>query len=407
MNIQELLQKKPICYVTWDIERALGLSLHTPGYFIITNATSFAKKVAAGHSNVLLIESAELLTTSELLAHEQSVSFIKKHSCSVLVFKNNKHKEHLCTQHGLRLCMPKAQLADSIEQKLGQSQLLDGVVPMVPSEIRVVEDLQWKGEPFVLQYNVGHTGNGTLLLDSADKLKEIQMQFPKREVRVSQFIDGPTFAGNAVVAEDALLVGSMQYQITGHSPFTTNHFATVGNDWGVTTRFVDQSIQDRYDELVIAIGEKLQSLGWRGAFGVDCILDPDTSTLYVVEINARQSASVVYESELQRNSTGEGLTTFEAHVLALLGISLQGKTLIPVTYGSQLVMRIVDEQNIPDAMLLEKQLDDEPVSVMIYPENHIKDLEILRIKTNESVMSDHNQFSSLGKQIIAQLQKVL
>ena len=54
------LQGTSVVYITRDIERALGLSLDTPGYTIISNATDFAKSVASTRNNVILIDSEDV-----------------------------------------------------------------------------------------------------------------------------------------------------------------------------------------------------------------------------------------------------------------------------------------------------------------------------------------------------------
>ena len=71
--------------------------------------------------------------------------------------------------------------------------------------------------------------------------------------------------------------------------------------------------------------------------------------MYLIEINARQPASAVFESKLQgMRSDLEGarrsdlwVTTFEAHMAALLELPYQGETLVPVASGKRTVNRIV------------------------------------------------------------------
>ena len=85
--------KSPIIYVTRDIERALGLALSnveglpldTPGYFIISNFTPFAKRVARGRKNVVLVKEEKMLDTYELLqwaAVNNAFDFAKKRDSS-------------------------------------------------------------------------------------------------------------------------------------------------------------------------------------------------------------------------------------------------------------------------------------------------------------------------------------
>src|SRR3989338_6155503 len=98
--LTDKLRDQPIIYVTHDIERALGLSLNTSGYHIITKSTPFGKTVAKNNPNVLLIESNELLDTHELLTSTETIEFIKKlKNPRILVFKNTKVIEKICAEH--------------------------------------------------------------------------------------------------------------------------------------------------------------------------------------------------------------------------------------------------------------------------------------------------------------------
>ena len=69
IELKKRLKSSPIIYITRDIERALGLDLNTPGYFIISNSTPFGNSIAKGKKNVLLIKEKKQLDTRELLQH--------------------------------------------------------------------------------------------------------------------------------------------------------------------------------------------------------------------------------------------------------------------------------------------------------------------------------------------------
>ena len=71
-SLIEKLSAQPIVYITRDIERALGLELDIPGYYIISNNTEFAKSVAKDRTNILLIEEEKLLDTWQLMENKQS-----------------------------------------------------------------------------------------------------------------------------------------------------------------------------------------------------------------------------------------------------------------------------------------------------------------------------------------------
>lgn len=320
-----------IVYITRDIERALGLPRETPGYFIITNESPFAKR-------------GESLDTHELLALKETAAFLEKlREPKILVFKNTPQIERIAGERGWRLLNPSAELSARVEEKISQIMWLGELERfMPPHRVAVVKDISWDGTPFILQFNHAHTGLGTLHIKTPADLRRVQEQFPDRPARVMQFISGPVFTNNNVVARDAILVGNINYQITGIAPFTDNPFATIGNDWGFMKRYLSEIHVEEYQKIATLIGKKLRADGWKGLFGIDVIVDSTSGALYLLEINARQPASTTYESQLQEKSLQSskfGMTTFGAHISALLGHDLSSASLIPIDDGAQIFIR--------------------------------------------------------------------
>lgn len=356
-----------IVYVTREKERALGLAEGTPGYFIITNILPFVKE-------------GTQLDTHELLSLPETVDFFAKlDNPKILVFKNTPRIERICADRGWQLLNPSAELSARVEEKISQIAWLGELERFMPPpgyagrhRVTVVKDISWDGTPFILQFNHAHTGLGTLHIKTPEDLRRVQEQFPDRPVRVTEFISGPVFTNNNVVASDATLVGNINYQITGLAPFTDNPFSTIGNDWEFAKRHLTSDQKTAYREIATLIGEKLREDGWKGLFGIDVIVDEQSGKVYLIEINARQPASTTYESQLQRAS-GQNLesrmTTFEAHIAALLGQSLAGRSLISIDDGAQIFFR-----------------------------NSKQDI-VRRIQVSESLMAAHGVLNERGRQI--------
>src|SRR6185295_8622412 len=135
-------------------------------------------------------------------------------------------------EQGWKLLNPPAVLAEKIENKISQiSWLGDLAKYLPPHKVEIMKDIQWAGEPFILQWAHGHTGEGTVLVRSEADIATLRHKFPDRRTRATSFIYGPSFTVNVVVGHDKILPGNINYQITGAEPFTTNAFSTVGNDW--------------------------------------------------------------------------------------------------------------------------------------------------------------------------------
>ncbi|MES2216157.1 MAG: hypothetical protein V4481_02580 [Patescibacteria group bacterium] len=234
--------EKPLIYITRDIERALGKQPDA-NYRIITNRTPYAESIQKLYPAwTTLIESAEMLDTSDLMEHEVTLETLSRVKADVLVFKNNSRIESIAKTHGWNLLNPRAALAEKVENKITQVEWLGklGDEWLPPHKIQTAKEIIWNKEPVIIQWAHGHTGDSTILINTPQELKAVQEKFPERLARVSTYIYGPSFTVNVVVAPDKILVGNISYQITGMPPFTESAFATVGNDWSVPLDFLTE-----------------------------------------------------------------------------------------------------------------------------------------------------------------------
>ena len=400
-----------IFYLTRDIERALGAP-RLPDFFIISNATPFAKQIAAGYDNVFLVNEGRLLDTRELLectAVRQHISNLTKDP-HIVVFKNTSLIEQTCKTQGWELLNPPAAVADMVEQKISQVDWLGDLQKYLPlHSIAVSEEVSWDSEPFILQFNRAHTGSGTVYIETETQLRQVQQQFPHRPVRVTKYISGPMLTNNNIVTSDHVIVGTINYQITGLAPFTDNRFATIGNDWGVVSQLLTDAQRAAYVEIATAVGEKLRHDGWRGAFGIDVALETASGKLYLIEVNARQPASLTYESYLQQFSPGcflqnvKQLNAFELHITALLEQDIQQKYSIGVQDGAQIILRQPMNGQTWELETLEKiasRLRKLGLKLVLYT-NTKPGSDALRIQSLQSIMESHNSFNDVGKNILA------
>lgn len=395
------LENKQIIYVTRDIERALGLYLDTPGYFIISNFTDFGKKITEKRTNIVLIEDPEQLDTWQLLKHPQVVDFINKQSNpNLIVFKNTLQIEKTCQENNWHLLNPPAELSNRVEEKISQLEWLGELKKYLPGyAVDACKNIEYAGQPFILQFNRSHTGSGTMLIESAEQLEEIKTKFPNREVRTADYTEGPLFTNNNIVTNSDILIGNISYQITGLKPFTDRKFATIGNDWGVVKNILNPEQIEQYKTMAREVGEKLKADGWQGAFGIDVVVD-SAGKLYLVEVNARQPASTSYESKLQQTSElrtpNSELSTFEAHLASLFNLDLSNYNLIEINDGAQIIQRVTKE--IP--YLPEPKIGRNVDFTYIKYNNTKPESDLLRIQVPYSFMKTHNELNNNGKQMI-------
>jgi hypothetical protein len=427
-ELHKALSLRPVLYITRDIERALGIPISTKNYFIVTNSSPFAKQVAKGHKNVVLIAKKKVLDTHELLSDPRTKQLLKKTNGRVMVFKNTTQIEKICAANGWQLLNPKAELANRVEQKLSQLQWLGPLRKYLPPhKVMKCKELSWplnnnrtieQYNNYIIQFNHAHTGLGTILVESQKQIGELKNKFPNREVRVTQFISGAVFTNNNVVWGKKILCGNINFQITGLKPFTDQPFATVGNDWAFAHRALNAKQltrpqrqqaglhggREQFKQIATDVGKRLMKDGWKGLFGIDIIMDEKTGRIYLLEINARQPASTTFESQLQENKKStkqkNKVTTFEAHVASLVGLKPNGYSLIPISDGAQIVQRVIaSDQRERGNPLAIKKLRNSGFNVIEY--NNTKPGEdLLRIQSTRGIMKNQGEFNEVGEKII-------
>lgn len=387
-----------IIYVTRDIERALG-KLPENDYYIITNKTPYAIEIQKQYThNVFLIDSNEILDTYDLLVLPEVQEIISRLGTNILVFKNTIHIEQFCAEKKWNLLNPSAELSEKIENKISQIKWLGEMSNLLPShKILEVKDIVWDKNPFILQWSHGHTGYGTILVSNEDILKDLKDKFPYREAKVTDFIKGPMFTINIVVAEKETFLGNISYQITGMLPFTNNPFSTIGNDWSVPHTILTESQIENIEEIARKISQKMRADGWKGLFGIDVIYDEERDLLHLIEINARQPASTTFESELQTILLSLGIkgnTVFETHIASLLNLPIT-LSIIPINDGAQILQRVVEK---PINFNTQKLIDAGFKVIKYINKKNNEDL--LRIQTTLGIMETHNKFNGRGKEIV-------
>lgn len=403
MNIE---LKKNIVYVTRDIERALGMnptSHGEGGYFIITNDTTYGREIRDQYpKNVFLLANSAssdiLLDTYDLLTLPETERIIREQQADIVVFQNTTRIERHCSEKGWRILNPSATLSKKVEEKISQVEWLGNDARFLPPHtVRPLKDVSYAGKKIVLQFNHAHTGEGTHILHSEETLKELAQKFPNREVRVTDFIDGPIFTLNAVVDTDRntqlplIIAGTPSYQITGLTPFTDLPFSTIGNDWSLPQESHYKTLREQCVTFAESIGTRLHQSGWKGLFGIDVVYDPATQKTYLLEINARQPASTTFESIQERTISPDKRTLFETHMRALSNSGQNPITLTRVS-GAQIVKRGTHRASLVDIQALRGR----NLHVIEY-KNSVYNKELFRIQATTGIMKDHNSLNELGE----------
>ncbi len=302
---------KQIFYITSDPERACGIEDLLPSFHIIYSDNSqIAFSIANEGVNIKNFITPYSNSTEKLLALsdvKDYIKFLDNTESNVIVFKNSSEIESSAQSFNYNLLNVPYKLQKEIENKINIVNLFSNTKGILFPKYLIydrLEDSDYNivvsqlGTNIVIQFMFGHTGNSTFFVDNKDEFDLIKAKYPKRTVKISQRIIGPSYTTNAVVTPYGVVVGGISEQITGVAGFTASRGGTVGNDF--SCRHLDDKTKKELIYQTMIIGEKIRDLGFFGGFGVDFVIDQGTNEIFTIEINARQTASMSYTSYLQR-----------------------------------------------------------------------------------------------------------
>jgi hypothetical protein len=306
-----------IFYVTPDVERAIGLENLFPNFHIIClYKNEIIDYMRRSKVKVFCLE--ERRDKSEknryrysnyILTHPLVQQYIQEQNGQrngyLMFFKIAPNIERSAKEMGFSILNTSAKLNAQFELKLSQyfelSKLPIDIPKMIISTFKEAEYtlLQQKlGHQFIVQYDRGHTGGGTRLVSSPEVFSALQRKFPDRKVRFAEIINGDPYTLNACITRHGICWGALSRQLTGISESTAERFATVGNDFYFPKYLSDQA-RNNINICTTIVGEHMQKAGFKGLFGIDVIIEKKTNKTYVIEINARQPASISFFTKLQ------------------------------------------------------------------------------------------------------------
>ncbi|MBB0232569.1 ATP-grasp domain-containing protein, partial [Streptomyces calidiresistens] len=160
-------------------------------------------------------------------------------------------------------------------------------------------------------------GRGTRHAGDREELRACMEEWPDRELRVTERLDGWPLTASGCVFADRTLISGLSYQVVGVPGLAPGWGTHCGNQLpgpndlpGGTHRRVTRAAR--------AIGEVLRSRGFRGVFGIDLVLTVPEHRVVAIEINPRFQTVV---SLIQCGERQAGLLpALGAHVLALRGV---------------------------------------------------------------------------------------
>lgn len=307
-KVNQKIGEKCLYYVTVDPEKAIGLEKLIKNFKIVTYPDYPLNKYLLNNGiEIIFAEKSDKKSSYRLIKDQKIFQLFqqqKNKNNFVMFFKISPSLEKISKTLNLHLLNTSSELNRKFEFKLPQLDFFKGLPIKIPDSFKdqfknldfckIVNQLDL---PFIVQFNRGHTGDGTIIIDSEEKFNELKEKFNDRSAKFSKFIKGKSYTINCCATKKGTFIGGLSYQLTGIDQCTSKKGSTVGNDWFFPS-FLNSKTKEKIANFAKIIGDSMLSSGFKGLFGIDLIID-SFDNVFVIEINARQIASIPMHTKLQ------------------------------------------------------------------------------------------------------------
>ncbi len=252
----------------------------------------FSPKEEVPHSEFQSIEEIN----NYLLEHKEVQDFITErgNSGKVLFLMFDEKTEEIAKKLGLEVCFPPAKMRQWLDNKVNTNRIAEKAkvpcVPYVLSKVKSYEHLQKVskklGKDLVIQLPFGDSGHTTFFIKTEEEWeKHSEEIINEKEVKIMKRINCRGAAVEACVTRAGTVVAPLMTELVGFKELTPYKGGWCGNEIyaGVFTEKMRRQAR-LYTE---RFGEQLKKKGYKGYFELDFLVDLDSETLYLGELNPR------------------------------------------------------------------------------------------------------------------------
>lgn len=175
------------------------------------------------------------------------------------------------------------------------------------------------GLPFVLQAAEGQSGSGSYLVRCERDLVDACGRLADAEAWAAPFAGELSLNINAFAMASRVAVAYPSVQLVGLSLVGARPLGYCGNDF-TSTASLPREMVIAAQEQVERVGGWLASLGFRGLFGIDFVVERDSGKIFAVDLNPRWQGSTVLEVQAMLRAGRIPLAAAElAYVTGALG----------------------------------------------------------------------------------------
>lgn len=257
--------------------------------------------------------------------------------------------EAFAGENGHAALVPLPGVCDLLNRKRNLFAGLDALnLPRIPGRwttlpaCRYAELAAEFGARFVAQLDSGISGSGTAIIASADEFESAAAKFGQSPAWVAPYAGNVSLNVNGLALEGGTVVCAPSVQLVGRAACGAAPGAYCGNDYTAASG-LSRDMINLIIEQTGRIGGWIATLGYRGIFGLDFVLDERTSKPYPVDLNPRWQGSTAL---LTQAEAMEGrLPLAAADIACRLGLIgedeiLRSRAESPAAVeGAQLVLR--------------------------------------------------------------------
>ncbi len=207
--------------------------------------------------------------------------------------------EQICDEFGYELILPSDALRRRLDSKIVTTQLgNEAGAPSVPNvlgrattfaELLALADGAGLGTDLVVQTPYGDSGKTTFFIKSEADWDSDSDLMATEELKVMKRIRNKAAAVEAVITRHGTIVGPFMTDLTGYPELTPYKGGWCGND------VYPEALSHEQREVAVGhvrrLGDRLAQEGYKGFFEVDVLVDLDTDSVYLGELNPRISGA--------------------------------------------------------------------------------------------------------------------
>lgn len=234
-----------------------------------------------------------------MLEHKEVVDYLKsrskgKNTGKALYLMFDEKTEKLTRNLGMQLCFPSAAMRNFMDNKVNTNRIAEkaGVpcVPYVLSKVKSYDHLRQVsaklGEHLVVQTPYGDSGHTTFFISTKEEFEKHEAEIVKeKEVKIMKRIRCRGSAIEACVTRHGTIVAPLMTELVGFPELTPYKGGWCGNE--IFADAFTPAIRNKARKYTRLFGDQLAKEGYKGYFELDFLIDEDTGSLYLGELNPR------------------------------------------------------------------------------------------------------------------------